>query len=486
MQKLETLLNDVQVVDTVGNRQVEVTSVGFDSRKVLHGQLFIAISGTQVDGHKFIPDAIAKGAVAVVCEILPDSIVEGVTYVVVPNSLVACGRIASSFFGIPSQKLKLVGITGTNGKTTTVTLLYRLFKELGYKVGLLSTVVNYVNDVEVSATHTTPDAIALNELLANMVDAGCEFCFMEVSSHSIDQHRIEGLSFAGGIFSNITHDHLDYHKTFDAYIKAKKAFFDALPKTAFALTNVDDKNGMVMVQNCKGNIQTYGLKNPGSFKSRIVENHFDGMLLNINGSDVWTRFIGDFNGYNLTAVYGAAVLLGASSSEVLRIISALGPVNGRFEYVKSSNGITAIVDYAHTPDALVNVIDTINKMRNEGQRLLVVVGAGGNRDKSKRPVMASVAASNADFVVLTSDNPRNEDPNDILNDMKQGILPEQSGKVLAITDRREGIKTACMLAKPNDIILVAGKGHETYQEVQGVKHHFDDKEVLREIFESLK
>lgn len=486
MHNLDELLNGVDVEVLVGSKAVKVAAVGFDSRKVVRGQLFVAVSGTQVDGHKFIADSIEKGAVAVVCEHLPEEKPEGITFIVVKNSLVACGRIASNFYGRPSEKLKLVGITGTNGKTTTVTLLYRMFRELGYKVGLLSTVVNYIDDRTVDATHTTPDAVQLNALLAEMVEAGCEYCFMEVSSHSIDQHRIEGLHFEGAMFSNITHDHLDYHKTFDAYIKAKKAFFDSLPKASFALTNVDDRNGMVMLQNCSGIVKTYGLKNPCDFKTKIIESHFDGMLININGADIWTRFLGDFNAYNLTAVYGAAILLGADKDEVMRIISMLGPVNGRFEYVKSKNGITAIVDYAHTPDALVNVINTINRMRKEDQRLLVVVGAGGNRDKTKRPVMASVAVANADLVVLTSDNPRNEDPNDILNDMRAGIRAEDMGKVLTITDRKEGIKTACMLARPNDIILVAGKGHEDYQEVQGVKHHFDDKEVLREIFETLQ
>lgn len=486
MHNLEQILSGVEIVEVLGSKTLEVPSVGFDSRNIVPGQLFIATSGTQVDGHKYIPDAITKGAKIVVCEKLPEVKSEGVTFVVVPDSLVACGRIAANFYDNPSKKLKLVGITGTNGKTTTVTLLYRMFRELGYKVGLLSTVVNYIDDVKVDATHTTPDAVELNNLLNQMVDAGCQYCFMEVSSHAISQHRIEGLHFKGGMFSNITHDHLDYHITFDAYIKAKKAFFDNLPTTSFALTNIDDKNGRVMVQNCKATINTYGLKNPADYKTRIIESHFDGMLLNINGDDVWTRFLGDFNGYNLTAVYATAILLGADKDEVLRILSLLDSVSGRFEYIKSKSGITAIVDYAHTPDALVNVISTINKIRKEGQRLFVVVGAGGNRDKTKRPVMASVAVNNADFVVLTSDNPRNEDPNDILNDMRQGVLPEQMGKVLTIVDRKEGIKTACLLAKPNDIVLVAGKGHEDYQEVNGVKHHFDDKEVLRDIFESLQ
>ncbi|WP_320051989.1 UDP-N-acetylmuramoyl-L-alanyl-D-glutamate--2,6-diaminopimelate ligase [uncultured Acetobacteroides sp.] len=486
MHNLEHILSGVEIVQVIGSKALDVPCVGFDSRNVVSGQLFIAISGTQVDGHKYIPDAIAKGAKIIVCEKQPEVQPEGVTFVLVADSLVACGRIAANFYGNPSKNLKLVGITGTNGKTTTVTLLYRMFRELGYKVGLLSTVVNYIDDKRVDATHTTPDAVELNGLLNQMVDAGCEYCFMEVSSHSISQHRIEGLHFEGGIFSNITHDHLDYHKTFDAYIKAKKAFFDNLPKASFALTNVDDKNGMVMVQNCNANIKTYGLKSPADYKSKIIESHFDGMQLNINGNDVWTRFLGEFNGYNLTAVYATSILLGADKDEVLRILSLLGPVSGRFEYVKSKTGVTAIVDYAHTPDALDNVIATINKMRKEDQRLFVVIGAGGNRDKTKRPIMASVAVNNADFVVLTSDNPRNEDPNDILNDMRQGIKPDQMGKVLTIVDRKEGIKTASLLAKPNDIILVAGKGHEDYQEIKGVKHHFDDKEVLREVFESLQ
>lgn len=486
MHNLEDLLCNVAVEKIVGSARPTVESIEFDSRKVAPGQLFVAISGTQVDGHKFITDAIAKGAVAIVCEHLPEVLPAEVTFVQVPNSLVACGRIASNYYGNPSEKLKLVGITGTNGKTTTVTLLYRMFRELGHKAGLLSTVVNFIDDKRVDATHTTPDSVQLNALLAQMVEAGCEYCFMEVSSHAIDQHRIEGLKFVGGLFSNITHDHLDYHKTFDAYIKAKKAFFDALPKASFAITNVDDKNGMVMVQNSAATIKTYGLKNPCDYKTRIIESHFDGMLININGKDVWTRFLGEFNAYNLTVVYAAAVELGANIDEVLRILSSIGPVNGRFEYVKSKSGITAIVDYAHTPDALVNVLNTINKMRKEGQKLYVVVGAGGNRDKTKRPIMASVAVHNSDFVVLTSDNPRFEDPNDILEDMRAGITPDAVGRVLTITDRKEGIKTACLLARPNDIILVAGKGHEDYQEIKGVKHHFDDKEVLREIFETLQ
>lgn len=477
---LDKLLQGVEVRSLVGDGTVAVGRLEFDSRKVVPGTLFFATRGTQADGHAYIPAAAAAGAAAVVCEELPAERPAGVTFVQVPDSTVALGQVASAFYGHPSRRLKLVGVTGTNGKTTTATLLYRMFRRLGYKAGLISTVVYCVDDREIPSTHTTPDSIRLNAMMAEMVEAGCDYCFMEVSSHSLVQHRTAGLAFVGGIFSNITHDHLDYHKTFAEYIRAKKLFFDGLPAGAFALTNADDRNGMVMVQNTKATVKTYALQSFADFRCRIVETLLDGMLLNLDGSEVWVKFLGRFNAYNLTSVYATALLLGARRDEVLRILSDLTSVDGRFEPIHSKEGVTAIVDYAHTPDALQNVIGTINEIRKKDQRLYVVVGCGGNRDATKRPEMAKIAVDGSDMAVLTSDNPRLEEPGAIIEQMKSGLEP--GARYLAITDRREAIKAAVALARPGDIILVAGKGHETYQDVGGVKHHFDDREEVRAAF----
>ena len=477
---LDKLLQGVEVRSLVGDGTVAVGRLEFDSRKVVPGTLFFATRGTQADGHAYIPAAVAAGAAAVVCEELPAERPAGVTFVQVPDSTVALGQVASAFYGHPSRRLKLVGVTGTNGKTTTATLLYRMFRRLGYKAGLISTVVYCVDEREIPSTHTTPDSIRLNAMMAEMVEAGCDYCFMEVSSHSLVQHRTAGLAFVGGIFSNITHDHLDYHKTFAEYIRAKKLFFDGLPAGAFALTNADDRNGMVMVQNTKATVKTYALQSFADFRCRIVETLLDGMLLNLDGSEVWVKFLGRFNAYNLTSVYATALLLGARRDEVLRILSDLTSVDGRFEPIHSKEGVTAIVDYAHTPDALQNVIGTINEIRKKDQRLYVVVGCGGNRDATKRPEMAKIAVDGSDMAVLTSDNPRLEEPGAIIEQMKSGLEP--GARYLAITDRREAIKAAVALARPGDIILVAGKGHETYQDVGGVKHHFDDREEVRAAF----
>ena len=485
MIKLKQILRAEDIVEVNGNLDVDVVDITMDSRQVKKGYCFIAIRGTQADGHTYIDKAVELGATSVICEEMPSKIAKGITYVRVGDSTLALGYLATSFCGNPTEKLKLVGITGTNGKTTTVTLLYRLFNKLGHKSGLLSTVVNYIGDEEVPATHTTPDAIQLNKLLAKMVEAGCTHCFMEVSSHSVVQNRIAGLTFAGGMFSNITHDHLDYHKTFEEYIKAKKRFFDNLPEDAFALVNIDDKNGRVMVQNTKAKVSTYSLRSMANFRCKVIENHFDGMLLNLDSVEVWTRLVGGFNAYNLLAIYSAARLLGIEKEVALTEISSMTSVSGRFEHMKSPKGINVVVDYAHTPDALQNVIDTINEIRNPDNKLITVVGAGGNRDKTKRPVMAKVSVEGSNMVVLTSDNPRFEEPEDILNDMKVGIEKSMVGKVLTIVDRTEAIRTAYMLANSGDVILVAGKGHETYQEVKGVKHHFDDKEVIQSIFNTL-
>lgn len=477
---LDELLQGVEVRSLVGDGTVAVGRLEFDSRKVVPGTLFFATRGTQADGHAYIPAAVAAGAAAVVCEELPAERPVGVTFVQVPDSTVALGQVASAFYGHPSRRLKLVGVTGTNGKTTTATLLYRMFRRLGYKAGLISTVVYCVDEREIPSTHTTPDSIRLNAMMAEMVEAGCDYCFMEVSSHSLVQHRTAGLAFVGGIFSNITHDHLDYHKTFAEYIRAKKLFFDGLPAGAFALTNADDRNGMVMVQNTKATVKTYALQSFADFRCRIVETLLDGMLLNLDGSEVWVKFLGRFNAYNLTSVYATALLLDARRDEVLRILSDLTSVDGRFEPIHSKEGVTAIVDYAHTPDALQNVIGTINEIRKKDQRLYVVVGCGGNRDATKRPEMAKIAVDGSDMAVLTSDNPRLEEPGAIIEQMKSGLEP--GARYLAITDRREAIKAAVALARPGDIILVAGKGHETYQDVGGVKHHFDDREEVRAAF----
>jgi len=482
---LKDILKQVAVVEVKGPTSMAVDGIIFDSRQAAEGLLFVAIKGTQADGHAYIADVVKKGVKAVVCETLPSQMESGVTYIKVENTTEALGLLADAFYGFPSRELKLVGITGTNGKTTTATLLFNAVRSLGFKAGLLSTVANYIEDRILDATHTTPDAVELNRLLREMVDEGCTYCFMEVSSHAIVQRRIAGLKFAGAIFSNITHDHLDYHKTFGEYIKAKKMFFDELESTAFALTNNDDRNGRVMVQNTKASVYTYSLKSASDFKCKVMESDFDGMQLKIDGLEVWTRFIGEFNAYNLLAVYATGILLGFGKEEMLTILSSMTPVSGRFEYVRSKQKITAIVDYAHTPDALLNVVTTINKIRKPEQKFITVVGAGGNRDKTKRPEMARIAVDNCDLVILTSDNPRNEKPEDILADMKAGIPDGSAGKVLVIVDRKEAIKTACAISRDNDIILVAGKGHENYQEINGVKHHFDDKEILREIFESI-
>ncbi len=476
---LKELLLDIKVLASVGNQELEISGIEFDSRKVAPGYLFVGTRGTAVDGHDFIAAAIEKGAVAVVCEQMPELTVDEVTYVQVANSADALGLLAAAWYGYPSSKLTLVGVTGTNGKTTIATLLYNLFRELGNKTGLLSTVCNYVDDLEVEATHTTPDALSLNALLHQMVEAGCTYAFMEVSSHSVEQGRIAGLKFDGGIFTNLTRDHIDYHLTFENYLKAKKKFFDLLPEDSFALTNADDKNGMVMLQNTKAKKYTYSLRGLADFKTKILEHSFEGMLLDMNDKEVNVSFIGKFNASNLSAVYGAAVLLGADEMEALRIISSLKSVSGRFETLHAPSGFTAIVDYAHTPDALNNVISTINQILQGSGRLITVVGCGGNRDKGKRPMMAREAVDGSWKAILTSDNPRFEDPQEILKDMADGLDAVQRTKALTIVDRREAIKTACALAQPGDVVLIAGKGHENYQIIQGVKYHFDDREEVK-------
>jgi UDP-N-acetylmuramoyl-L-alanyl-D-glutamate--2,6-diaminopimelate ligase len=486
MKKLSNILDKKYILEIQGTDSVSVSDLTFDSRSVKANSLFFAIRGSAVDGHKYIDSAIEKGAIAVVCEELPQTIKSNISYIKVSNSSEVMGIVAANFFDQPTKRLKLVGITGTNGKTTTVTLLFRLINELGGKAGLISTVQNQIGTKVIPSTHTTPDAIELNRLLNQMVEEGCTHCFMEVSSHAIVQKRIEGLDFAGGIFSNITHDHLDYHKTFSEYIKAKKLFFDNLSANAFTLTNIDDRNGMVMMQNTKAKIHTYSLRSMANFRCKIIEQQTHGMLLSIDNTELWSRLIGNFNAYNLLAVYATATLLGFEKQEILTALSDMSAVNGRFENLIAPNGVMAVIDYAHTPDALENVISTINTIRNEGQRLITVVGAGGNRDKTKRPIMAQVSVQGSDLVVLTSDNPRDEEATDILDDMKKGVESSSVGKVLTITDRREAIRTACLLANAGDIILVAGKGHETYQEIKGVKHHFDDKEEVAEIFKTLK
>lgn len=463
----------------------EVKGITFDSRKVLPGFAFVAIAGTLSDGHNFIQKAVDSGAKVVVCERLPERVNDQVTYVTVKNSAQALGIMASNFYGNPSERLSLVGVTGTNGKTTTVTLLYQLFSALGYNAGLISTVENRIIDRPIPATHTTPDPVQLNELLKKMITTGCTHAFMEVSSHAVDQERIAGLKFAGALFTNITHDHLDYHKTFENYIKAKKKFFDELSPSAFALVNADDKRGMVMLQNTKASKNTFGLKKMVDYKGKIITNSLEGLELEIGGKNVWFKMIGDFNAYNLLGVYGAALLLGEESDDVLLHLSALTGAPGRFERVLPGSRITAIVDYAHTPDALKNVLETIGSFRTGTERVITVVGCGGNRDKTKRPLMASIACKMSDKVVLTSDNPRDEDPMDIIRDMQTGILPTEVRKTLVLADREEAIKTACMMAKENDIVLVAGKGHETYQEIRGVKHPFDDRKVMARMLKLL-
>ena len=482
--KLNEVLKNITPIKIVGNDNVEITGVNIDSRRIKAGHLFVAIRGTQVDGHQFIDKAIELGADAVLCEELPEKISDHVTYVQVESTEDAVGKVATLFYGNPSHKLKLVGVTGTNGKTTIATLLYNMFRKFGYKVGLLSTVCNYIDDVEVPADHTTPDPIELNELLAKMVEAGCEYAFMECSSHAIHQKRIGGLKFAGGLFTNLTRDHLDYHKTFENYRNAKKAFFDGLTKDAFAITNADDKNGMIMVQNTKATVKTYSIRSMADFRARILECHFEGMYLEIDGREVGVQFIGKFNVSNLLAVYGAAIMLGKKPEDILLVLSTLHSVSGRLEPIHSPEGFTAIVDYAHTPDALANVLNAIHEVLDGKGHVITVCGAGGNRDKGKRPLMAQEAVRQSDKVIITSDNPRFEDPQEIINEMLAGLNEQQMRKVISIVDRKEAIRTACMMAQKGDVVLVAGKGHENYQEIKGVKHHFDDKEVLHEIFKA--
>ena len=480
--KLNELLSKVKSADIIGDGNVDITGVNIDSRRIQPGHLFVAVRGTQVDGHSFIPKAIEQGAVAVLCEDVPAEPSEGVTFVKVASTEAAVGLVATMFYGDPSTKLQLVGVTGTNGKTTIATLLYNMFRKFGHKCGLLSTVCNYIEDEAIPADHTTPDPIELNRLLAKMVEAGCEYAFMECSSHAIAQKRIGGLKFAGGLFTNLTRDHLNYHKTFENYRDAKKAFFDGLPKTAFAITNADDKNGMVMVQNTKAIVKTYSTRTMADFKAKIIECHFEGMYLDINGHEVGVQFIGKFNVSNLLAVYGAAVMLGKNPEDILVIMSTLKSVSGRLEPIRSNDGVTAIVDYAHTPDALENVLNAIHEVLDGKGKVITVCGAGGNRDKGKRPLMAQEAVKQSDRVIITSDNPRFEEPQDIINDMLAGLNAQQMKKVVSIADRREAIRTAVMMAEKGDGSLIAGKGHEDYQEIKGVKHHFDDREEVRKVF----
>ncbi len=476
--QLQDLLYGVAIKSLVGKPNVEVAALAFDSRAIRNNSLFFAISGTIVDGHNYIEQTIKAGTKVIICERMPADVSADVTYVEVENSSIALGIVANNFYENPSAKLKLIGITGTNGKTTIATLLFQLFRGLGFNVGLISTVQNHINDNIIPATHTTPNPIALNALLKDMVSAGCQYCFMEVSSHAVVQHRIAGLSFIGGVFSNITHDHLDFHKTFDSYLKAKKEFFDCLPKSAFALTNADDKNGMVMLQNTKASKKTYALKQMADFKAKIIENKFSGLNLDIDHTDVFFKMVGSFNAYNLLATYGTAILLAQDKLEVLTILSTLAGAEGRFDYTVSKQGIIGIVDYAHTPDAVQNVLSTIANIRKGTEQVITVIGCGGDRDKTKRPIMAQVACDWSDKVILTSDNPRTESPQDIISEMEKGISPTNQRKALSILDRKEAIKTACHIAKAGDIILVAGKGHEKYQEINGVRNYFDDKELL--------
>lgn len=483
---LKELIKNIRTLNITGSTEKEITGVNIDSRRIETGHLFVAMKGTQTDGHAYIGKAITQGAAAILCEDMPESTVDGVTYIQVESTEDVVGEVATTFYGDPSRHLKLVGVTGTNGKTTIATLLYNMFRKLGYKCGLLSTVCNYIEDEQIHADHTTPDPIALNQLLSRMVQAGCQYAFMECSSHAIAQKRIGGLKFAGGIFTNLTRDHLDYHKTFENYRDAKKAFFDGLPKGAFAITNADDKNGMVMVQNTKATVKTYSTRSMADFRAKILECHFGGMYLEIDGREVGVQFIGKFNVSNLLAVYGAAIMLGEKPDNVLLVMSTLKSVSGRLDPVHSPEGYTAIVDYAHTPDALENVLKAIHEVLNGKGQVITVCGAGGNRDKGKRPLMAQEAVKQSDKVIITSDNPRFEEPQAIIDDMLAGLTTQQMKKVISIVDRKEAIRTACMMAQKGDVILVAGKGHENYQEVCGVKHHFDDKEVLKEVFESQK
>jgi UDP-N-acetylmuramoyl-L-alanyl-D-glutamate--2,6-diaminopimelate ligase len=482
---LKEIMYKVAIEAVKGSTDVAVNKMDFDSRNVGKNDIFIAIRGTISDGHDYIEKAILRGAIAVVCNNFPETIVDGITYIQVKDTNKALAYMAANYFGNPSQNLKLVGITGTNGKTTVASLLYQLFKKAGFKVGLLSTVKILVDEKEYKATHTTPDSITINHYLKEMSDAGVEYCFMEVSSHGIHQKRTEALYFAGGVFTNLSHDHLDYHATFAEYRDVKKIFFDNLPKTAFALSNIDDKNGQVILQNTAAKKLTYGLRSYADYKAQILENQLSGLLLKINGNEVWVKLIGTFNAYNLLAIYGTAVKLGLESLEVLRLLSDLESVSGRFQFIVSNSNITAIVDYAHTPDALENVLKTINDIRTKNEQLITVIGCGGNRDKTKRPIMASIASELSDKVILTSDNPRNEDPDSIIQEMEQGVAAQNYKKSLSIIDRKQAIKTACQLAHSNDIILIAGKGHETYQEIQGVRHDFDDIKIVTELLNQL-
>ena len=482
--QIADIISNIDTQSVVGESKRDFSSLTFDSRKVEPNSIFFAVKGTLSDGHQYINQCINDGAIAVVCQDLPSDIKSHVCYIQVKDSSKALGEVASLYYGKPSESLKLVGVTGTNGKTTIATLLYNLFENLGYKTGLLSTVENYIHKTVIKATHTTPDAIQINKLMAEMVEEGCDYCFMEVSSHAIVQNRIAGLDFDGAIFTNITHDHLDYHKTFKEYIRAKKLFFDGLSSKAFALSNIDDKNGMIMMQNTKAKQKTYAVNALADYKSKIIENHFDGTLIQINQKEVWTTLIGDFNVYNLSAIVGTALELEQDIDEVLSAVSLLKSVNGRFETIRGKEDTIAIVDYAHTPDALLNILNTINKLKNNQQHLITVVGAGGDRDKTKRPTMAKIACEASDKLILTSDNPRTENPEQILDDMEAGLDTIDKKKMLRISDRKQAINTACMLAQQNDIILVAGKGHETYQDINGTKHHFDDKEILREFLKN--
>ena len=485
MKYLSDIIDGLAFTELQGSADIEISAIVFDSRKVMPGCLFVAVKGTLVDGHDYIGQAIADGAAAVICEVLPARVTGEVDFLMVANSAIALGIVAANFYDNPSAKLKLVGITGTNGKTTIATLLYKLFRDLGYKCGLLSTVENQVNGQVFNASHTTPDPVELNRFMSEMVEQGCDYCFMEVSSHAIAQHRIVGLKFAGGIFSNLTHDHLDYHKTFDSYLKAKKTFFDELPSSAFALTNGDDKNGNVMLQNTKAHKKTYGLKSMADYKARIMENQFEGLLLQVDGEEVWFKMVGTFNAYNLLAVYASAMLLDQDKTKILTSLSKLTGARGRFDYIVASNKIIGIVDYAHSPDAIQNILSTIHDIRKGNEKVITVIGCGGDRDKTKRPIMAKAACEWSDKVILTSDNPRTEDPAQIIKDMEEGVDAAFKRYALSIVDRKEAIKTACMLANPGDIVLIAGKGHEKYQEINGIRNHFDDMEVLAEIFKEM-
>ncbi|MEO4004386.1 MULTISPECIES: UDP-N-acetylmuramoyl-L-alanyl-D-glutamate--2,6-diaminopimelate ligase [unclassified Flavobacterium] len=485
MTALKNILYKVAIEAVKGTTEVSVGKIEFDSRKIESDDVFVAIKGTVSDGHDFIEKAISLGAIAVVCEVVPETTHDGITYVQVEDTSLALAYMSANYYGDPSAKLKLVGVTGTNGKTTIASLLYQMFKKAGYKVGLLSTVKILVDNKEYKATHTTPDSLTINHYMNEMVEEGCDYCFMEVSSHGIHQKRTEGLHFTGGVFTNLSHDHLDYHPTFAEYRDVKKSFFDNLPKTAFAITNIDDKNGPVMLQNTKAKKRTYALKTYADYRAQILENQLSGLLLKINEQEVWVRLIGSFNAYNLLAIYGVAIELGIESQEALRLLSELESVSGRFQYIVSAGNITAIVDYAHTPDALENVLKTIEDIRTKNEQLITVVGCGGDRDTTKRPIMANIASTMSDKAIFTSDNPRSEKPEAIIDDMEKGVEPQNYKKTVSIVDRKQAIKTACQLAQPNDIILIAGKGHETYQEIQGVRHDFDDMKTVKELLEQL-